>query len=79
MNMAPPVVFALFYDRPRADWAPVVRSLMSRMTQWCVIRVPTTYSTTGCFVDQGAQRGLAYDAFRVFETRSRHLTCSASR
>ena len=37
------------------------------MIQRRVIRVLTTYSKTGFFVDKGAQRGLVYDSFRVFE------------
>ena len=32
-----------------------------------VIRVLTTYSKTGFFIDKGAQYGLVHDAFRVFE------------
>lgn len=37
------------------------------MIQQRVIRVLTTYSKTNYFVDQGTQRGLTYDSFRLFE------------
>ncbi|MBZ5537951.1 MAG: transporter substrate-binding domain-containing protein [Acidobacteriia bacterium] len=37
------------------------------MIQRRVIRVLTTYSKTNYFVDQGTQRGLVYDSFRMFE------------
>jgi hypothetical protein len=37
------------------------------MIQRRVIRVLTTYSKTGYFVDKGTQRGLVYESFRLFE------------
>lgn len=37
------------------------------MIQRRVIRVLTTYSKTGYFVDKGTQRGLVYDIFQQFE------------
>jgi len=37
------------------------------MVERGVIRILTTYSKTFYFVDKGTQRGLVYDAFRLFE------------
>jgi membrane-bound lytic murein transglycosylase MltF len=38
------------------------------MIQRRQIRVLVTYNKTGYFIDKGVQRGITYDAFRLFET-----------
>ena len=40
---------------------------LNEMIQRRLIRVLVTYSKTHYFVDRGTQRGLTYEAFRLFE------------
>ena len=40
---------------------------LDAMVERRVIRVLTTFSKTNYFIDRGTQRGVVYDAFRLFE------------
>jgi membrane-bound lytic murein transglycosylase MltF len=50
-------------DATAVDWTGDLDGMINRR----MIRVLVTYSKTHYFVDRGTQRGLTYDAFRLFE------------
>jgi membrane-bound lytic murein transglycosylase MltF len=62
-------------DATAAKWTGDLDDMIKRR----YIRVLVTYSKTNYFVDRGTQRGLTYDAFRLFEDdlnkklKSKHL------
>src|SRR5512137_234969 len=50
-------------DATAVKWTGDLDGMIKRR----MIRVLVTYSKTNYFVDRGTQRGLTYDAFRLFE------------